>query len=170
MEEGPLKARNYPDIALGAAFTPGGLFILSQALSIHAMPGLPVGPGLFPTITGGAMAFFGLVLTVQGWLLTPDEDAPLLPEESSGEQAVLYAPPNFFSPFVLGTLGCVLASILLMPLLGFLITGLLFTFAIVLLSGGKLPSALVFSPLAAIAIYAMFAYGFRVPLPRGILG
>ncbi|UXN75790.1 hypothetical protein N8D56_26500 (plasmid) [Devosia sp. A8/3-2] len=52
-----MKARNYPDIATGAVFTLGGLFILSRALSIHSMPGLPVGPGLFPTVTGGAMAF-----------------------------------------------------------------------------------------------------------------
>lgn len=165
-----MKARNYPDIAIGGVFALGGLFVLSQALAIHSMPGLPVGPGLFPTITGGAMAFFGLVLVAQGWLLAPEEDVPLLPDEAAGEDAVLYAAPKFFSPFVLGILGSILASILLMPVLGFLITGVLFTFGVVLLSGGKLRSALVFSPIAAVAIYAMFAYGFRVPLPRGILG
>lgn len=165
-----MKARNYPDIAIGGVFALGGLFVLSQALAIHSMPGLPVGPGLFPTITGGAMAFFGLVLVAQGWLLAPEEDVPLLPDEAAGEDAVLYATPKFFSPFVLGILGSILASILLMPVLGFLITGVLFTFGVVLLSGGKLRSALVFSPIAAVAIYAMFAYGFRVPLPRGILG
>ena len=165
-----MKARNYPDIALGGVFTLGGLFVLSQALAIHSMPGLPVGPGLFPTITGGAMAFFGLVLVVQGWLLAPDEDVPLLPEEASGEDAVLFAPPKFFSPFVLGILASVLASILVMPYLGFLLTGVLFVFAIVLLSGGKLRAALVFSPIAAFAIYAIFVYGFRVPLPRGLVG
>lgn len=165
-----MKARNYPDIAIGGVFALGGLFVLSQALAIHSMPGLPVGPGLFPTITGGAMTFFGLVLVAQGWLLAPEEDVPLLPDEAAGEDAVLYAAPKFFSPFVLGILGSILASILLMPVLGFLITGVLFTFGVVLLSGGKLRSALIFSPIAAVAIYAMFAYGFRVPLPRGILG
>ena len=165
-----MKARNYPDIALGGVFTLGGLLVLSQALAIHSMPGLPVGPGLFPTITGGAMAFFGLVLVVQGWLVAPDEDVPLLPDEASGEQAALYARPKFFSPFVLGVLASTAASIFLTPVLGFLITGVLFVFAIVLLSGGKLRSALIFSPIAAFAIYAIFVYGFRVPLPRGILG
>jgi putative tricarboxylic transport membrane protein len=165
-----LKARNYQDVALGAVFTLGGLFILSQALAIRSMPGLPVGPGLFPTLTGGAMVFFGLVLSVQGWLVAPDHDLPLLPDAASGEPAVLYAPPKFFSPFVLGILACTLASIFLMPVLGFLVTGLLFVFAIVLLSGGRLLSALIFSPIAAMAIYAIFAFGFRVPLPRGILG
>lgn len=165
-----MKARNYKDAALGAVFALGGVFVLSQALAIHSMPGLPVGPGLFPTITGGAMTFFGLVLVVQGWLLAPDDDVPLLPEEASGEQAVLFAPPKFFSFFVLGVLASTAASIFLMPILGFLVTGLLFTFAIILLSGGRLRSALIFSPIAAVTIYAMFAYGFRVPLPRGILG
>lgn len=165
-----MKTRNYQDIALGGVFAAGGLLILSQALTIHSMPGLPVGPGLFPTLTGAAMAFFGAVLVIQGWLTAPDEDVPLLPEEASGEAAVLYAPPKFFSPFVLGILGCTLASIVLMPVLGFLITGLLFTFAVVLLSGGKLLPALIFSPIAAGVIYAIFAYGFRVPLPRGLVG
>ncbi|QQR38501.1 tripartite tricarboxylate transporter TctB family protein [Devosia rhizoryzae] len=165
-----MKARNYPDIAIGGVFALGGLLVLSQALAIHSMPGLPVGPGLFPTITGGAMAFFGLVLVVQGWLMAPDEEVSLLPEEASGEDAVLFAAPSFFSPFVLGILGSVLASILVMPVLGFLVTGVLFVFAVVLLSGGKLLTAVIFSPIAAFAIYAIFAYGFRVPLPRGILG
>jgi putative tricarboxylic transport membrane protein len=170
VEEGQLKARNYQDLTLGIIFALGGLIILNQALAIHSMPGLPVGPGLFPTVTGGAMAFFGAVLALQGWLAAPDQDLPLLPEEASGEPSVLYAAPKFFSPFVLGILGCTLASILLMPVLGFLVTGVLFTFAVVLLSGGRLISALVFSPVATLAIYAIFAFAFRVPLPRGILG
>lgn len=170
MEEGQLRARNYPDIAVGSVFILGGLFVLSQALVIHSMPGLSVGPGLFPTMTGGAMVFFGLVLVVQAWFVALEADVPLLPEEASGSQVVLYAPLKFISPFVLGILGAVLASILLMPVLGFLVTGVLFTFAVVLLSGGKLRAALIFSPIAAVAIYGMFAFGFRVPLPRGILG
>lgn len=165
-----MKARNYPDMAIGGVFAVGGLVVLSQALAIQSMPGLPVGPGLFPTITGAAMALFGLVLVVQSWLTAPEEETSLLPEEASGETAALYAAPKFFSPFVLGILGCVLASIFLIPTLGFLLTGLLFVFAIVLLSGGKLLTALIFSPIATIFIYAVFAYGFRVPLPRGILG
>jgi putative tricarboxylic transport membrane protein len=170
VEEGKLKARSYQDVAIGAVFGLGGLFVLSQALAIQSMPGLPVGPGLFPTITGAAMAFFGLVLAVQGWLVAPEEDVPLLPAATPGETAFLYVPPKFFSLFVLGILGSILTSILVMPYLGFLITGALFTFAVVLLSGGTLRAALVFSPIAALATYAIFFFGFRVPLPRGILG
>ena len=38
------------------------------------------------------------------------------------------------------------------------------------MSGGRWLSAIIFSPIATYAIYAMFTYGFRVPLPRGLLG
>ena len=168
-----MKTRDYPDLALGAVFTLGGLFVLSQALAIQGMPGLPVGPGLFPTITGAAMALFGAILAVQSWMTNPSAEMDLVPEGHApdGEEEIeAFKSPGFFSPFVLGILGATLASIFLMPVLGFLITGLIYTFVIVLLGGGRWLSALIFSPLAALTVYAMFAYGFRVPLPRGLLG
>lgn len=165
-----MRARNYADSALGVAFAAGGALVLTQAMGINSMPGLPVGPGLFPTITGAAMVAFGLVLAAQSWFAARVRDTPLLPKEASGEPAAFQAPRSFFCPFVVGILAAVTASIFLMPVLGFLITGALFVFAVVLLSGGRLVSALVFGPLASAVIYAMFAFGFRVPLPRGLLG
>lgn len=168
-----MRTRNYPDLALGAIFTLGGLFVLSQALAIPSMSGLPVGPGLFPTVTGAAMALFGAVLALQSWLTSPASEMDLVPEGQAPdgeEQIEAFKSPGFFSPFVLGILAATLASIFLMPILGFLVTGLLYSFVIVLLGGGRLLSALIFSPIAAITVYAIFAYGFRVPLPRGLLG
>ena len=70
----------------------------------------------------------------------------------------------------MGIVVAILVATLLMPMLGFLIAGTVFAAVIVLMSGGKWLSAIIFSPIATFAIYALFTYGFRVPLPRGLLG
>jgi putative tricarboxylic transport membrane protein len=57
-----------------------------------------------------------------------------------------------------------------MPYLGFLVAGTLFSVGVVLLSGGKWLSAVIFSPIATTTIYFVFTAAMRVPLPRGILG
>jgi len=158
-----MTSRNHPDVALGAIFALSGLAIFSQALSIRSMPGLPVGPGLFPAITGGAMLLFGALLAVQSWATPADREAL----DGDAQRA---SGGGFFSPFVLGVLLATLASIFAMPVLGFVITALLYTFAIVILGGGRWVAALIFSPIATAAVYALFAQGFRVPLPRGLLG
>jgi len=162
-----MKSRSYADVALGVVFALGGLFVLSQALTIRSMPGMPVGPGLFPTITGAAMALFGLVLAVQAWF-APETEEPLLVSE--GSEAPPAPKSSLLNPFALGILACVAASIVLIPVLGFLIAGTLLTFAVVLISGGRWLTALIFAPVATALVYAAFVYGFRVPLPHGFLG
>lgn len=148
------------DSVLGALFAIGGVAILFVAMGYAPIAGMSVGPGLFPSITGGAMVLFGVVLAVQAWLLRNAVD------EDEGD----VAPPPFVTMFAIAIVVAILAVILLMPFLGFLVGGVLFSIAIVRMSGGKWLSAIIFSPIATYAIYAMFTYGFRVPLPRGLLG
>ncbi len=162
-----MRSRNFPDMALGLVFLALGVLILIQAQGIRSVPGLPVGPGLFPTLTGGAIAVFAVVLVVQSWFVSED-DVTLIPE--GAEAADGSEPSGLFTPFVFGILGATLAALLVMPLIGFLATALLYTFTIVLLGGGRLRAALVFSPIVSLTIYALFAFGFRVPLPQGIWG
>ena len=57
------------DSVLGLLFALAGAAILQQALNMHPLPGMNVGPGLFPSIVGGAMALMGVALTIQGWLV-----------------------------------------------------------------------------------------------------
>lgn len=143
------------DSAVGVVFALGGACILQQALTMQALPGMNVGPGLFPSIVGAGMAIMGVALTIQGWIVrdTPEDDAP-----------------PFLTWFAAGTFAALVATILLMPYLGFLVAGTLFAAAVVLMSGGKWLSALIFSPIAAAAIYFTFTAVMRVQLPRGILG
>src|SRR5690606_12993094 len=100
----------------------------------------PVGPGLFPTITGAAMVIFGAVLAAQGWLAPA---GGLISGSEEPAETVLDPTPRqqrgrldaWFIPLLLLA---VAASIPLMPVLGFLITGTIFTAVIVILCGGSL--------------------------------
>lgn len=143
------------DSALGVVFALGGAAILQQALTMQALPGMNVGPGLFPSIVGAGMAIMGVALAVQGWVVrdVPEDEAPPL-----------------VTWFAVSVVIALVAVILAMPFLGFLVAGTLFAAAIVLLSGGRWLSAVIFSPLAAALIYFTFTAVMRVPLPRGILG
>ncbi|HWV20658.1 MAG TPA: tripartite tricarboxylate transporter TctB family protein [Devosia sp.] len=143
------------DSALGVVFALGGAAVLQQALAMPSLPGMNVGPGLFPSIVGAGMAIMGVALTIQGWIVrdtAEDEAQPLV------------------TWFALGIVAALAAAILAMPYLGFLVVGTVFSFIVVLMSGGKWLSAVIFSPIATAGIYYLFMSGFRVPLPRGILG
>ena len=143
------------DSVLGLLFALGGAAILQQALNLHPLPGMNVGPGLFPSIVGGAMALMGIALTVQGWLVRdePEEEAPPL-----------------VTWFAVGIVVAIAVVIFAMPYLGFLVAGTIFSVVIVLLSKGGWLSALIFSPIATATIYYLFTVALRVPLPRGLLG
>lgn len=143
------------DSALGVVFALGGAAILQQALTMQALPGMNVGPGLFPSIVGAGMAIMGVALTIQGWVVrdTPEEEVPPL-----------------VTWFAAGIAVALSVTILVMPYLGFLVAGTIFAAGIVLLSGGRWLSAVIFSPITTAAIYFTFTAVMRVPLPRGILG
>jgi putative tricarboxylic transport membrane protein len=145
------------DSILGLCFALGGAAIFAHALTLAPLPGMNVGPGLFPAIVGAGMALMGAALTIQGWLMRhaagEEEDAPPL---------VTW----FAVGIVVATAGVTAA----MPYLGFLIAGTLYAVVIVLMSGGRWPAALIFSPIATATIYYLFTLALRVPLPRGLLG
>ena len=144
------------DMVLGLLFALGGAAIFSHALTLAPLPGMNVGPGLFPSIVGIGMVLMGLALAAQGWLGRAAARDP--------------AAPPLLTWFAVGIVAAIAGAIVLMPLLGFLIGGTLFSIVIVLVSGGRLLPALIFSPLATGTIYLLFNTVLRVPLPRGLLG
>lgn len=166
-----MRPKNLSDTLLGAVFAIGGAVIVLNAQGLSVMPGLPVGPGLVPTITGSGMVIFGAVLAWQGWFApahelvgVPEEVADLSDGPAPAGRSWLDA---WFIPLLLLA---TVAVIPLMPVLGFLVTGTIYTALVVVMCGGSLLRALIFSPVAAVAVYAVFLYGLQVPLPRGILG
>lgn len=146
------------DSVLGLVFALLGAGILAEAQTLAPMRGMIVGPGLFPALVGGAMAMFGVVLAIQGWrsravaIVGEDEQQPLV------------------TWFAVGIVIVLAASIFVLPILGFLVGGTVLSIVIIFLSGGRWLSALIFSPIAAAAIYFTFTLALRVPLPRGLLG
>lgn len=159
------KPGSRADVVLGLIFAALGVAIFSLALGYRNMPGMPVGAGLFPRIVGGGMVVFGLVLIVQGWLARPALAAGGAPVEDVHTRS-----GTLDWTYVGLVLGAIIATIFLMPVLGFLLTAFLFCVFIVRLSGGGWISALIFSPVMAYLTYLTFYNGFRVPLPRGLLG
>jgi len=144
------------DSILGLCFTLGGAAIFAHALTLTPLPGMNVGPGLFPAIVGAGMALMGAALTIQGWL-------------TRGIAAEGEAPP-LITWFAVGIVVATAAVTFAMPYLGFLVAGTLYAVVIVLMSGGRWPAALIFSPIATATIYYLFTLALRVPLPRGLMG
>lgn len=144
------------DSILGLCFALGGAAIFAHALTLTPLPGMTVGPGLFPAIVGAGMALMGAALTIQGWLMrhaAAEADAPPL-----------------VTWFAVGIVAATAGVTAAMPYLGFLVAGAIYAAVIVLMSGGRWLAALIFSPIATASIYFLFTLALRVPLPRGLLG
>lgn len=132
-----MKPKNLMDVVLGGAFAVLGIGVIVGSQNLTSISGLPVGPGLFPTVTGAAMLIFGIVLVGQGWLApageligVPDEVAELAEDPNPPKRSWL---DFWFIPLLLIA---VAATIPLIPALGFLIAGTIFTAVIVVLCGG----------------------------------
>ncbi|MCR8725203.1 tripartite tricarboxylate transporter TctB family protein [Frigidibacter sp. ROC022] len=158
-----MKARPNSDLLIGLAFTAGGLGICYQAAGLRPMPGMVVGSGLFPTITGAAMCLFGLVLAVES-LLRPSEGGDAAP--GAGPDRRRGALPLYS---VLVLVGLALLGALL-PSVGFILCGVVFTALVTRLGGAGWTGSLVFALIATFGLYYVFVYGLRVPLPHGLWG
>lgn len=160
---------NRLDLVISILFTLVGSYVLAGALQMKAMPGMAVGPGLFPSVTGGAMLLLGVAMLVQTWLhrdVAPTQD-PLQEPSIAGDDEPETLIDRLYNPLLLLA---ILAVILLMPVLGFLITGTIFVVAMVLLGGGSWLQAVIFGLIMTGLTYALFVYGLRVPVPAGLWG
>lgn len=145
------------DIAIGLAFLAGGVGIVAHASGLRSMPGTVVGSGLVPTITGASMAIAGLLLAVAPLLRA----RPAATEKRSG-------PIEWGYP--LAVLALLSGFMLLMPFLGFVASGILFTGAIARLGGAGWIGAAVSAVVLTIVLNAVFVHALGVPLPRGMFG
>ncbi len=151
------------EIAIGLVFAAGGLGICLEAAGLRSMPGMMVGSGLFPMITGALMGLFGLVLA--GAALLRPAPAPKSATETAIETA--RGPLQAYSIAVLAGL---IALTALMPAAGFLLAGALFTGFAARLGGAGWIGSAVFAVLLTGVLYWVFVYGLRVQLPRGLWG
>lgn len=148
-----------------------------------------IGPGFLPTIAGGLMAFFAAVnaltsgkehgATLEGMV----EDKVVEDAVSAGPADIPADAASAGSTDIYGrtqrqrdrmlwaVVGIVLATVLLVPLLGFLLAfaAMLVVIAVVVERRKIVPSVVV-TAITLAATYAVFVLFLRVPLPQGILG
>ena len=137
-----------------------GVAVVAYASSFPAMPGQSVGPALFPTLVGGAMALFGAALLFTGVL---KRGTPLIVFDDWVRR------PRMVFNFAVVVVDVIFYA-LAVEWLGFFITGVTFL-SVLFFAFGVRPTRIV--PLAA-AVTLTLHYGFytllRVPLPWGLLG
>lgn len=160
---------NRLDLVISILFALVGAYVLVGSMELKAMPGMAVGPGLFPAVTGAGMLFFGLVMLAQTWMGrgtdASEELAVEEPIDDDGGPITLI--DRLYNPLLLLA---ILALIIFMPILGFLVTAMIFTVAMVLLGGGRWLPAIVFGAVMTGLTYALFVYGLRVPVPVAMWG
>lgn len=142
-----------------------------------------IAAGFLPVLVGGAMALFAL-LDVVGSVRSREKESTLL--ETAQVEAVETLEPvsepesdldiygrtgKQRDRMLLMVIGIILATVLLVPILGFLVAFalMLIVIAVVVERRRLLPSVLV-STVALAAAYGIFVLFLRVPLPTGILG
>ena len=150
------------DAIVGALIVAASIFIIVEARTYPALPGVPYGPDLFPTIIAGCMMLGGIILIVQGiWRLRNTGWLSL--------DAWARTPHTYI------TLGFIFAALLLYILfsekLGFPIVSVLILFPMMLWTRGRahVISSLIISTSFSLVVYLVFVKLMRVPLPIGFL-
>ncbi len=138
-----------------------GLVIL-EARSYPSLPGVPYGPGLFPSVVAGAMVFGGLVLIIKGL-------------RNRGATGWLILDEWARKPRTYATLGLIFGSLLFYILfserLGFIITSFLLLMGLLLWTrrGKRLLSTSIIAVFFPVLVFFLFSEILRIPLPPGLL-
>jgi putative tricarboxylic transport membrane protein len=134
--------------------------VIATAQRFPPAPGQPVGPGLFPTVIGSALALAALLLLVRS-LKSPGPRqwvaiSPVL-LHARGMAGFLLAPAS------------VVFYLAFSERLGFLPCSVLILVALLTAYGVRLRVGVPFAFAASAVVYAIFARVLSVPLPRGLL-
>lgn len=148
------------DAILGVIVIIGSLLAIWEARSYSALPGVPYGPGLFPTVVAVAMIFGGLLLIFKG--LTNRKTSGWLVLDPWAKKGRTYC-----------TLGIIFGSLLFYIFFsekfGFLITSWCILLLLLMWTRGKqhIISTMLITLGFPVIVYFLFATMLRIPLPRG---
>ena len=146
------------DLILAALVIMGAVALATVSLTLPPIPGQAYGADVFPM----AIAV-GLLLC--GWIL-----AARSVKGGVGQALTLTWAREPGAPTrVLGTLGLVALYIWLSPLLGFVLASVLMLMGLFVLLRVQMVLAVPSAVISSLALYYVFAYGLRVPLPRGLI-
>ena len=148
------------DAILGLIIILGSIFVIVEARSYPALPGVAYGPDFFPTVIAGAMILGGLILVFKG----------LGNLKATGWYALDAWARKRRSYISLGLIfGALMFYILLSERLGFIITSTLILLVLLSWTRGKkhLLSTVFIALLFPFAIFFLFSTLMRIPLPHG---
>lgn len=120
------------------------------------------GPGLFPMILATVLLFSGIAELVLGFVRSPST-----PALKFGGALKRLKRPEVLNVFII--IAAWVLYELLFPLLGFVLTTLIFLFVVMLRLGVSLPRAIIYSAAYVVAIYLVFSMLFSIRLPAGVL-
>ena len=161
-EPHPARSR-VPDFALCAGLAVAGIVVLIDALRLsNNVTGVdPLGPKPVPVVVGGA-------LIVLAGLLALAVARGNLGEAEAGEDIDLHAKADLKTVVLLA--GVFAANIALIDLLGWVISGSLLFYGLVIVLGSRhFIRDLAISIVLALVTFYGFAIGLGVGLPAGIL-
>ena len=158
------------DIVIGLAFAALGTAIIVAASGFRTVPGMAVGSGLFPTMTGSAMILFGLLMAIGAARIArrPVQEEVAGTRQTQGADDPSGGKRRLFDGYAVALIVALLVLIAAMPVAGFLVAGFAFAVFAVRLGGGRWVPAIVFSAIATFCIHFVFTSGLRVPLPPGL--
>jgi putative tricarboxylic transport membrane protein len=132
------------------------------------VPGQPVGPEVFPTVIGLAVAFCGLLIALGvGSRLEEEAEADLAAH--GGENVATIERGPLYKLRVLIPPALLLFYVFAADFLGFVPTAAIIAFLIAIALGARLKIAVPVALLAPIGIHLVFYKLLRVPLPEGLL-
>ena len=161
-EPHPVRSR-VPDFALCGGLAAAGVVVLIDALRLsNNVTGVdPLGPKPLPVLVGGAL------ILLAGFLALAVARGNL-GEAEAGEDVDLHAKSDLKT--VLMLVGVFAANIVLIDRLGWVISGSLLFYGLVIVLGSRhFVRDLVISVALALITFYGFAIGLGVPLPAGIL-
>ena len=147
------------DMGLGAIFVAIALFVLVQSMQLDFYVESVPGPGFFPTLLAIALAIAGSILTVTSFLGRKDSQEEFdVPTRAQVKRS-------------LSVWLAVLVSVLLVPVLGFILSMLFLAAALILGLERKRHvagiAAVILIPLLA---YLLFVALLGVDFPTGVFG
>ena len=159
----PERSRNIPELVLCAGLAVAGAVVLLDALQLsNNRTGVdPLGPKPVPVFVGTALIVLAAILAVA---VARGDRA----EAEGGEDIDLQSPVDVRTVLLL--CGVFAANIALIDLLGWVISGGLLFYGLVITLGSRhFVRDLAISVVLALATFYGFAIGLGVPLPAGIL-
>lgn len=154
--------------------TTGGFLVILGCATAYAgaqlpnVPGQPVGPNVFPLVTGLLLALCGVLIAIGiGSSLEKEAEADFSAHggviESELPQSALYKLRVLIPPALL------LFYVFAADRLGFIITAAIIAFTVSKALGARLKLAIPVALLAPIGVHLIFYKLLRVPLPEGLL-